>query len=152
MRPLIVHLGLGFSEEVVDITLLSNARGADLIDAIQEMFAIRPKQQRIVVGDHVICDHTKLRPLSQWVAWYLLGDVARAPGYLPLELHARLVKLPRACNWCGSDRPEDVLLRCAGCRKTRYCSTSCQKRDWTHQHKQQCTPIAMDVNAPIDPG
>lgn len=44
------------------------------------------------------------------------------------------------CNVCGSAglTGQDGLLWCARCRKARYCSRECQRKDWK-KHKASCT-------------
>ena len=45
-----------------------------------------------------------------------------------------------ACETCGKkEGPDTHLLKCARCRHTVYCSTSCQKKDWK-EHKKVCAP------------
>ncbi|EIW60332.1 uncharacterized protein TRAVEDRAFT_45581 [Trametes versicolor FP-101664 SS1] len=39
------------------------------------------------------------------------------------------------CSWCGN--PSAVLRKCAGCGKTKYCDSGCQKSHWT-EHKADC--------------
>jgi splicing suppressor protein 51 len=38
------------------------------------------------------------------------------------------------------------MTKCSGCRRTYYCSKSCQKRDWDLQHKKHCK-ILRQINA-----
>lgn len=43
------------------------------------------------------------------------------------------------CSVCrGKGKPK--LQVCAGCKKVRYCSPECQKKDWRAEHKLQCKP------------
>ncbi|KAI0374602.1 hypothetical protein BV20DRAFT_934661 [Pilatotrama ljubarskyi] len=39
------------------------------------------------------------------------------------------------CSWCGN--PSAALRKCAGCGKTKYCDTGCQKSHWV-EHKVDC--------------
>ncbi|KAG7384361.1 SET and MYND domain-containing protein 3 [Phytophthora pseudosyringae] len=41
-----------------------------------------------------------------------------------------------ACGWCFT--PHAALSRCAGCRVARYCSRTCQQRDWV-LHRRECS-------------
>jgi MYND finger len=36
------------------------------------------------------------------------------------------------------EETEWMLLRCAGCKKARYCSKECQSVDWKIGHKAEC--------------
>lgn len=42
--------------------------------------------------------------------------------------------------------PSNKMTKCSGCRRTYYCSKSCQKRDWELQHKKHCK-ILRQINA-----
>jgi hypothetical protein len=53
------------------------------------------------------------------------------------------------CTFCLGNKTIDRCVRCARARKTmlcgacgtvRYCSTECQKEDWTYIHKHLCKP------------
>ncbi|KAL7544316.1 hypothetical protein ACHAWF_007700 [Thalassiosira exigua] len=53
-----------------------------------------------------------------------------------------------SCASCGASAPtkekdpngdQPPLLRCARCKSTYYCSSTCQRRDWP-QHKASCRP------------
>jgi hypothetical protein len=35
----------------------------------------------------------------------------------------------------------DKIMTCGGCNRARYCSRSCQKYDWKHGHKEECTTL-----------
>lgn len=46
------------------------------------------------------------------------------------------------CNFCGKIQGSNSglkLLECGRCRKTSYCSATCQKSDWK-KHKRTCVP------------
>ena len=52
----------------------------------------------------------------------------------------------QTCNSCqtpnrlieSNTRPfQKLLKKCSGCRKALYCSTECQRKDWSH-HKVEC--------------
>ncbi|KZV60315.1 hypothetical protein PENSPDRAFT_760082 [Peniophora sp. CONT] len=43
----------------------------------------------------------------------------------------------RECQWHIVEPPEPPRA-CTGCGETRYCSKSCQTRDWKSGHKQMC--------------
>ncbi|KAJ7068961.1 hypothetical protein B0H15DRAFT_793917 [Mycena belliarum] len=43
------------------------------------------------------------------------------------------------CSVCrGKGKPK--MKRCAKCQKTRYCSATCQRKDWDGGHKAKCKP------------
>ena len=60
----------------------------------------------------------------------------------------------RKCQVCP--RAEEItaprFLVCAGCRKRRYCSESCQEKDWRENgHKDLCMALS-DLNCRVTPG
>jgi hypothetical protein len=60
----------------------------------------------------------------------------------------------RKCQVCP--RAEEItaprFLVCAGCRKRRYCSESCQEKDWLEcGHKDLCMALS-DLNCRVTPG
>jgi hypothetical protein len=60
----------------------------------------------------------------------------------------------RKCDVCP--RAEEItaprFLVCAGCKKKRYCSESCQEKDWLENgHKEQCMALS-DLNCRVKPG
>ena len=45
-----------------------------------------------------------------------------------------------SCRMCGSVKAKEdgkPLMKCARCRRVRYCSVECQRRDW-QEHKKTC--------------
>jgi hypothetical protein len=51
------------------------------------------------------------------------------------------------CETC--DTISDSLLRCAGCKTVRYCSSECQAADWNHGgHAEECDSIQSAVQWP----
>lgn len=44
--------------------------------------------------------------------------------------------LPTTCSYCL--RTERTVRACTGCRGAFYCSTPCQKADWSLVHKPEC--------------
>ena len=43
------------------------------------------------------------------------------------------------CWWCGAPDPERVFKACERCSVPRYCSSECQREDWSAGwHKQSC--------------
>lgn len=51
------------------------------------------------------------------------------------------------CETC--DASSDSLLRCAGCKTVRYCSSECQAADWNHGgHAEECDSIKSAVQWP----
>ncbi|EIN03763.1 hypothetical protein PUNSTDRAFT_146920 [Punctularia strigosozonata HHB-11173 SS5] len=64
--------------------------------------------------------------------------------YPPLNDPARPYPLLASCAGCKKDSTADVapwnnegLMRCSGCKLTRYCGVSCQRQDWP-SHKKFC--------------
>ena len=47
------------------------------------------------------------------------------------------------CACCYSMTPKDgnrVMMTCSRCKKVRYCSLACQKKDFRERHKNVCMP------------
>ena len=60
----------------------------------------------------------------------------------------------RKCDVCDRQDPTSAprFMMCAGCGKRRYCSTSCQEKDWRENgHKISCAPIS-DFACRVTPG
>jgi hypothetical protein len=51
------------------------------------------------------------------------------------------LKPNKQCYWCNSK----IFKRCTRCKVAGYCSTECQKKDWS-EHKGYCTKKGTDVN------
>ncbi|KAN0085790.1 hypothetical protein V8E55_006924 [Tylopilus felleus] len=52
------------------------------------------------------------------------------------------------CSSCAKAASTSPFMRCSGCGKLRYCSTSCQKADWS-LHKPECSALKRwDETAP----
>ena len=49
------------------------------------------------------------------------------------------------CANCNS-KSNTELSRCAGCKKTYYCSKECQKEHWKKEHKIQCKKLVNESN------
>eukprot|EP01084_Bolivina_argentea_P023613 44070_1 len=47
----------------------------------------------------------------------------------------RMNKSKNKCATCNIGKKEKKLLKCSGCKKIKYCSKSCQKRDWKSRHR-----------------
>ncbi|KAI9025708.1 hypothetical protein DFJ74DRAFT_705203 [Hyaloraphidium curvatum] len=50
----------------------------------------------------------------------------------------------RTCAKTEGEGPEGRLLSCARCKSASYCSSACQKKDWT-KHKVDCTPVKAEA-------
>lgn len=60
----------------------------------------------------------------------------------------------RKCDVCSREDPVSSprFMTCAGCKKRRYCSEACQKKDWVENgHKATCAPIS-DFECRVTPG
>ncbi|XP_030853046.1 histone-lysine N-methyltransferase SMYD3-like [Strongylocentrotus purpuratus] len=76
-----------------------------------------------------------------------------APGQCILE------ELPYVYTLCDNTRglycdfclkKSSTLKKCSSCNYVRYCNTSCQKRDWTRCHKQECKILQKIHPSPPD--
>lgn len=56
-------------------------------------------------------------------------------------------KSEAVCSHCGRQANVEMgatpLLRCGGCKSTRYCSADCQKGDWV-SHKKKCHALKKE--------
>ncbi|KAJ7471104.1 hypothetical protein FB451DRAFT_327094 [Mycena latifolia] len=52
----------------------------------------------------------------------------------------------QACDICGrlESSLKERLFYCSRCLVSKYCSTECQKRDWSGRHKNQCHLFEVD--------
>jgi SET and MYND domain-containing protein len=59
-------------------------------------------------------------------------------------------RLHDTCAWCfrrptkdsSSEEETTAVLPCAGCKRIRYCSKTCQSKAWKREHKYECKAIA----------
>jgi len=50
------------------------------------------------------------------------------------------------CGFCHNLEPKGVhFKKCGGCKRTQYCSVTCQRKDWKSKHKMWCQ-LLTDVN------
>ena len=52
------------------------------------------------------------------------------------NLDSQELATPSLCNHCG--KRGDSLRRCSRCKMVAYCSTECQRQDWTKRHRSEC--------------
>ncbi|EIN07517.1 hypothetical protein PUNSTDRAFT_136196 [Punctularia strigosozonata HHB-11173 SS5] len=71
------------------------------------------------------------------------GQPLRGPQYIARE-PGQIFPLLAACASCEEEKTADIntpgkttLMRCSGCKVTRYCGTACQREDWP-AHKEFC--------------
>ncbi|XP_062382740.1 tudor domain-containing protein 1 isoform X2 [Sardina pilchardus] len=72
------------------------------------------------------------------------GPINRQPSrpVCATDLSSTVLAVPgsstvKLCNYCG----QEGQLRCSGCKKTNYCSVSCQSEDWA-AHRHVCKTTA----------
>ena len=51
---------------------------------------------------------------------------------------------PAECANCGRTGRRSKILKCAGCRKRRYCNSMCQAQHWP-EHKKFCKKNPYDA-------
>jgi transcriptional regulator of met regulon len=67
-----------------------------------------------------------------------LNDLTRPFGFTKSATH-----LTDPCATCGLNEPTEgivTILQCGDCRRTRYCTTTCQRKDWK-KHRVLCHAI-----------
>jgi SET and MYND domain-containing protein len=79
----------------------------------------------------------------------IAGDIVYSTPR-PFIAEVDTARLHDTCAWCfrrpvRSDDAGDeqsTVLPCAGCKRIRYCSRSCQSKAWKREHKYECAAIA----------
>ena len=67
------------------------------------------------------------------VVHYFLKSAFALPGFQHSIVNLNGLKY---CDRCGFH--DELMRKCGRCRRRRYCSKTCQKRDWTHGHRADC--------------
>ncbi len=61
-----------------------------------------------------------------------ISMLQRAEGWIPIAIGFDV------CHSCGKMENENIVIKkCKNCRKAKYCSKTCQSRDWT-LHRIKC--------------
>ncbi|PMD41801.1 SET domain-containing protein [Hyaloscypha variabilis F] len=81
-----------------------------------------------------------------------IGDVIiqlSSPYLLIVEKEA----LENVCSFCliEASSVDIPLKRCSACRVPRYCSSGCQKKDWTVVHQKECPILKKLPDIPPTP-
>jgi SET and MYND domain-containing protein len=66
-----------------------------------------------------------------------------SPYLLVVEREA----LEKVCSFCLIEAAllDSPLKRCSACKVPRYCSSDCQKKDWTSVHQKEC-PVLKNLS------
>jgi len=72
-----------------------------------------------------------------------------SPYLLVVEKEA----LENVCSFCliEASSVDMPLKRCSACRVPRYCSSECQKKDWTAVHQKECPVLKKLPDIPPTP-
>ncbi|KAJ7493997.1 hypothetical protein FB451DRAFT_1551251 [Mycena latifolia] len=128
-----IHEGLvAFLEDVIPAALMYYKNSASLEDAMLD------------VRDLV--DTTAFQASSIFESWQRFAAFAADRLRILRAFHAHEVKSFKACNdtHCGKIDKNTEFKCCSGCRTSYYCSSKCQKADWTAGgHKQSCDPYSQ---------
>lgn len=81
-----------------------------------------------------LCKVTEWRRYAPYVSRLALSPLF-AVSYLETVGHDPAAHKCLVCR--GKGKPK--LMTCKGCKKVRYCSATCQKKDWP-RHKPKCKP------------
>ena len=69
------------------------------------------------------------------------GAAAEEDELPPPEARPSRRRPPRACAHCGASEAAEAarLQWCRGCLCVRYCNSTCQRRHWKADHREQCS-------------
>ncbi|KAF7332953.1 hypothetical protein MVEN_02401200 [Mycena venus] len=71
-------------------------------------------------------------------SWNALGDLVDYRIGVLNSWESTGMPGPSACNHCGNTKAIKEFKRCAGCERTYYCSSECQRIDWRVSHRAAC--------------
>lgn len=74
-----------------------------------------------------------------WLGY--IGDANSEDSTIPVVLAMCGLMSIDACFYCEKKGKDVTLMACACCKKARYCSQACQKKDWKN-HKVVCVAPA----------
>ena len=121
------------SGEKIDCILPAGATVRDLKAALWQRGGVKPSLLRLVTISGSECeDEADLITLTECPLADVLDRKTLKRVLLEVELHAVLCM--DVCFVCAASSAR----RCAGCRRTRYCSRACQLHDW-RRHRLHCT-------------
>ncbi|KAI0563933.1 hypothetical protein FGB62_32g07 [Gracilaria domingensis] len=77
--------------------------------------------------------------------------VLHRTGEMEAEPDLRIAPDVLVCASCGRRVVEQIdqdgrrfVYRCAGCKRLLYCDQTCQRRDWSRNHRYECKQAAQD--------
>ncbi|KAJ6591246.1 hypothetical protein DFH09DRAFT_1420308 [Mycena vulgaris] len=83
--------------------------------------------------------------MSKVKAWSKFAPLATRIAMSPLFAVSYLESVTRdllvgRCSVCRR-KGKPKMMKCAKCKKVRYCSRECQKKDWDERHKAKCKSV-----------
>ena len=132
--PVVVNVHC-MSGNVLTINMHWNDTILSVKRQIKEELDVSCTCQSLILGAETVPDGIPLCLVATLPKWYLLGDMAPVPKWLPRELDLSLVVSTSPCAYCL--KPSHKLSLCSSCRNVRYCSGPCHLQDWP-RHKPEC--------------
>ncbi len=83
-------------------------------------------------------EHAKaLEKYVQKLGYVCSSKISCDPEKFPISSYDKFLMPPHGCDSCLAEK---ATHRCSQCKTTRYCSVTCQKKDWP-EHKKICTVL-----------
>ncbi|EKM57268.1 uncharacterized protein PHACADRAFT_254948 [Phanerochaete carnosa HHB-10118-sp] len=112
--------------------------------------SVRRVWRRVYDQLHSLPSSMAPRKILATQLWTDLGQKCRVNMRAPPEArthreYSGVWSKDMGCAWreclCSGERPLHKLRMCKGCENVLYCSTKCQRRDWTEGgHRSACRP------------
>ena len=120
---------------LIDLMLekLSTADDKNLDSYIEILYSLKEESTQIY---DLIPTSDSILARTMWPAWFeYIQTVMDARNNLRANLFIESLNQVK-CSFCSGTQN---LSNCGRCRKVKYCSKDCQKKDWKN-HKSNCKP------------
>ncbi|EIW54764.1 uncharacterized protein TRAVEDRAFT_39272 [Trametes versicolor FP-101664 SS1] len=103
---------------------------------------------RLIIYIHFVCDMDKAHVRAGLTTSHNMLNLAQGGAMGPMPSFDTFGQRPAgvayplagSCGHCQRDETAGAgagMMRCSGCKMTRYCGAECQKKDWK-RHKVSC--------------